>query len=57
MQRAVLIVDEGVDVSDVGLVDQFRGWLVVGWGPSAEFDVVRQLRCEGAFVGGDSGFG
>ncbi len=44
MQRAVLVVDEGVDVSDVGLVDQLGGWLVVGWGPSAEFDVRWAVR-------------
>ena len=50
MQRAVLIVDEGVDVSDIGLVDQLRRWLVVGRGPSAELDVRGQRGGEGGFV-------
>ena len=29
VERAVLVVDEGVDVAGVGLVDQFGGRLVV----------------------------
>jgi len=50
VQGAVLIVDAGVDVSDVGLVDEFRGSLVVVSGPGEEFDVIGETEGRSGLV-------
>ena len=44
VEGAVLVVDEGVDVAGVGLVDEFGCGLVGGGGPAGEFDVGGQIE-------------
>jgi hypothetical protein len=42
VQGTVLIVDAGVDVAEVGLVDQLGGCLIVIGGPAYELDIGRE---------------
>ena len=44
VEGAVLVVDEGVDVAGVGLVDELGCSLVGGGGPAGELDVLRKIE-------------
>ncbi len=55
VKGAVLIVDESVDVSDVGLLDELGCCLIVGGGPAGELDVVGQGRCGAIAVEAEDG--